>query len=103
MALLKNIQQAKRLIYEDMSYENFFGKKVSHQESLRERLVNELVSIVTEEQGISEKAFSAYDEAIAKVRAFVDTDDSAIKEAQNFYENKRRLSLLAEILYEKFK
>jgi hypothetical protein len=83
MTLFKNIQQTKKLIKEDMSYKSFFGKEVSHQESLKESLISELVNIVTEEQGISEKAFSAYDEAIAKVKAFVDSNESVMKEAQS--------------------
>jgi hypothetical protein len=62
-----------------------------------------LVDIIVNEQGISEKSFKAYDNVINKVKEFfINNNDANV--FINKYDNKKvRPQLVAEILYNKYK
>lgn len=45
----------KLLESKDLSYIDFFGKKIEHNESLRKNIIDSIVNIITEENNISEK------------------------------------------------
>lgn len=88
---------------ESLGYTDFFGKQVSHEDALLEQLASDIISILQEEQGISEKSFGEMDRICKEAREYVKKDPEILKQANEFYNNKRRISLLAEMLYEKMK
>ena len=87
---------------ENMEYTTIFGKEVSHNEALEKRIRDCITSIVVEELGISEKAFQKYDNVMEKVKELCDNKPEIYEDAQNYYENNKRLELLAEIVYDKY-
>ena len=53
---------------ENMGYTDFFGKKVSHDESLQKDVRDWISNIVMDERGISEKAFGSVDDVMNEVK-----------------------------------
>ena len=87
---------------ENMGYETIFGKVVSHEEALQKRIRDLITNIVTEERGISEKAFSSYDDVMNEVKNICDNNSEIYEWAQDYYDSGSRLNLLAEEIYEKY-
>ena len=89
-------------INENMGYKSFFGKEVSHEDALQDRIRSLIIHIVTEERNISEKSLSKYDEVIDEVKNICNDNPEIYQEAQIFYDKKKRLNLLAEQVYDKY-
>ena len=87
---------------ESMGYKTIFGDEISHNEALQERLRRLITNIITEEKGISEKAFGDYDSVMIEVQDICDKNPEIYEKAENFYTDKKRLNLLAEEIYEEF-
>jgi hypothetical protein len=92
----------KESLNESMGYKTIFGTEVSHEEALQKSLRDHLTEIITAERGISEKAFSDYDSVMSEVKQFCENNPEIYEMAQEFYENSRRMSLLAETLYDEY-
>lgn len=87
---------------ENMGYTNFFGKEISHNEALQKSIRDNLTHIITDERGISEKAFSDYDSVMAEVKNVCENNPEIYEKAEDFYQSGRRMSFLAEEIYEKY-
>jgi len=89
-------------IKENLSYKTIFGKEVTHNEALQKRIRDLITQIVVDEVNISEKDFTRYDQVIENVKSICDDNVEIYEEAQNFYENKKRLNYLAEKIYDEY-
>lgn len=89
-------------INENLGYTNFFGKKVSHEKELQNRIRSLIINILTEERKISEKAFSKYDEVIDEVKNLCNENSEIYIKAQEYYDKGKRLNLLAEEVYDNY-
>jgi hypothetical protein len=87
---------------ENMRYKDFFGKEISHNEALQKFFRDTLVNIIVDERGISEKSFSMYDDVINEVKVLCDNNPYIYEMANKFYNQKRRINLLAEQIYDKY-
>lgn len=87
---------------ENMGYKSFFGNDVSHKEALQKRVRDLITGIITDERGISEKAFSDYDNVMSEVKTLCENNPEIYERTQKSYEQKKRLNLLAEEIYEKY-
>lgn len=87
---------------ENMRYRTIFGTEVSHTEALQKRIRDLITGIITEERGISEKAFSAYDDVMNEVKIICSENPEIYEEAENYYQKNKRLQGLAEEVYEKY-
>lgn len=83
----------------DLSYTTIFPNKktISHEESLKEKVKSNIVHIIMEENKISEKAFSKFDQVINLVKDKF--SEEMLKFALNEYESGKRLKYISEILY----
>jgi hypothetical protein len=84
----------------DLSYNTIFGKSVSHDQELKNRIISYIVDILMEENGVSEKSYSKVDEIVTNVKN-VFTEELFI-ETQSLYNQNKRLKFIAEILYDKY-
>lgn len=82
----------------DLSYKSFFGKEVSHMDSLKNRVINSIIEIIREEKKVSEKSFSDYDAIIKKVKESF--SDDMFNESVKLYNQNKRISYIAEMLYD---
>lgn len=80
----------------DLSYTNFFGKYINHNEAFLKLLSSCLVDIICEEKEISEKSYKLYDEVIKEVS---DKLPAYEKQANVLYKENKRIRYIAEILY----
>lgn len=87
---------------ENMGYKTIFGDEMSHEEALQKSLRDHLTRIITDERGISEKAFADYDSAMKEVKDLCDDNPQIYERAQKIYEQKKRLNLLAEEIYDEY-
>ena len=81
----------KLLESKDLSYVDFFGKKVEHNESLRK-------NIITEENNISEKSFGEYQKVIDLVN--FKFNDEMFKKSLDLYNNGKRINYISEVIYD---
>ena len=88
----------KLLESKDLSYIDFFGKKVEHNESLRKNIVDSIVNIITEENNISEKSFGEYQKVIDLVKSKF--NDDMLKNALDMYNSGKRISYISEVIYD---
>ena len=88
----------KLLESNDLSYIDFFGKKVEHNESLRKNIVDSIVNIITEENNISEKSFGEYQKVIDLVKSKF--NDDMFKSALDMYNSGKRINYISEIIYD---
>lgn len=84
----------------DLSYETFFGVKVSHIESLHKKIRDQITHILMNEQEISEKDFTNVDRIVSNVKDIFNPD--IYKEVEMLYNNNKRLNYIAEIIYDKY-
>lgn len=87
---------------ESMGYTDFFGKNISHEEALQKRIRDLITNIITDERGISEKAFSAYDSVIDEVKNICAENPEIYEIANECYNQNKRLELAAEYVYSKY-
>lgn len=95
---MKKFSQINENNVRDLSYTSFFGKKINHLDSLKERVINSIVEIIREERGISEKSFKEYDEIINFVKDIFDND--MLERSSLLYKQGKRISYISEILYD---
>ena len=88
----------KLLESKDLSYIDFFGKKIEHNESLRKNIIDSIVNIITEENNISEKSFGEYQKVIDLVKSKF--NDDMFKSALDMYNNGKRINYISEIIYD---
>lgn len=91
-----------KFINENMGYTDFFGKKVSHEDSLKKRIRDLITHIVVSDRGISEKSFSEYDNVIKEVEDLCNSNPEIYEWVQDYYDSGSRLELLSEEVYDKF-
>lgn len=82
----------------DLSYTSFFGKKINHLDSLKERVIDSIIEIIREERGVSEKSFKEYDDIINLVKNRFDND--MLERSSVLYKKGKRISYISEILYD---
>jgi hypothetical protein len=82
----------------DLSYKDFFGKKVSHMESLKDSVINHIIEIIRYENNISEKSFSEYDKIIKTVKDNFNND--MLEKSKSLYNQGERIEYISEILYD---
>ena len=82
----------------DLSYTSFFGKKINHLDSLKERVIDSIIEIIREERGVSEKSFKECDEIINFVKDRFDND--MLERSSVLYKKGKRISYISEILYD---
>lgn len=98
--IIKKFEQYN--INENMGYKTIFGKEVSHDESLQKLIRDNIIQIIMDERGISEKAFKSYDEVIDEVKKLCDNNSEIYEKAEEYYQKGKRLKLLAEECYDKY-
>lgn len=98
--IIKKFEQYN--INENMGYKTIFGKEVSHDESLQKLIRDNIIQIIMDERGISEKAFKSYDEVIDEVKKLCDNNSEIYEKAEKYYQKGKRLKLLAEECYDKY-
>lgn len=96
------LKKFDNFINEDMSYTDFFGKNVTHDEALQKRVRSLITNIITDELGISEKSFKQYDNVIEDVKTVCDKNTEIYEKANEYYSNGKRLQYVAEIIYDEF-
>lgn len=87
---------------ENMGYKTIFGKEISHEDDLHKSIRDDIIQIIVDVRGISEKAFKAYDEVIDEVKELCNNNPEIYEKAQKYYEKGKRLRLLAEECYDKY-
>ena len=87
---------------ENMGYRTILGEEISHNDALQKNIRDLITQIIVNVRGISEKAFSDYDNVMNEVKNVCDKNPDIYKRTQEFYDQKRRLNLLAEEIYEKY-
>lgn len=83
----------------DLSWKSIFGKKYTHKETLKKNVIDNLVRILMDEKGISEKSFTKIDEIIDKVKEKI--DDNILQEAEKHLQSGKRMNLFYETIYDK--
>jgi hypothetical protein len=86
----------------DLSYTQILPtkKKISHEESLVNKVKSGLMEILREESGISEKSFSEYQRVIDEVNNRF--DDSMTNYSINEYRNGKRIGYICELIYDQY-
>jgi len=87
---------------ENMGYKSFFGKEVSHEKALQERIRSLILNVIMDERKISEKSFGIVDEAIKDVKELCKNNTDIYSLAEQYYQDGKRLKLLAEEVYDKY-
>lgn len=88
----------------NLAYTTIFGKKVSHDDALVERISDNISNIIANVYEISEKSFNRYDKAIKIAKKIVSENQNSIIDSGNEYlKSNKRLELLSEELYDKHK
>ena len=83
-----------------MAYTNFFGKKISHQESIQKEIRDKVYYILAQERSISEKDFTNSDILSKEILEFFNTRPDLYLKADEYYQSNKRLELLAEEIYQ---
>ena len=84
----------------DLSYKHMFKGKISHEDALKERVKSDLISIIMEEEGVSEKSFSSVDKIISDVDKFY--TEEIFKISNEMYNQGKRTNYIAEFLYDEY-
>lgn len=82
----------------DLSYKTVFGKNVSHEEELKNRIKGSIINIIMEEEMVSEKSFKKIDEISNRVNTIL--DENLFLLASKMYAEGKRIKYIAEMLYE---
>lgn len=96
------IKKYTEYIKENLAYTDFFGKKVSHNDALKEKIRNHITQIIVDVLNISEKDFKRYDQVIEYVKDMCEKNTEIYIGAEKFYNNGKRLQSYAEIIYDKY-
>ena len=89
---------SKILENKDLSYTDFFNKKIDHKEAFLKYLKSGLYEIIMDEENISEKSFSETDEVIEKVdKKLIHID---LLKYEKMYNQGKRLQYICEIIFD---
>ena len=91
---------SKILENKDLSYTSFFGKKISHNDTLKDSICNNIIEIIREENNISEKSFKEYDKIVNDVKSKF--NEIMLNESKKLYNKGKRIKYISEILYDKY-
>jgi hypothetical protein len=101
-----NMKKYNEYLNEKLGYETIFGKKVSHDDALKEKIENIVIEIIREELSVSEKSFKQYDKIIEFVKNKFDEEYKnssyvdMIKVANDYYNSGKRLEFAGEFIYD---
>jgi len=84
----------------NLAYETIFGRKYTHEESLKAMISGSLSDIIREENNISEKDFAKYDQIIKQTDEII-TDD-VFEFINDMYNNGKRVKYIAEHIYDTY-
>lgn len=85
----------------NLAYKTFFGKNVSHNDALLEKISSNISTIIAHEYNISEKSFKLYDIAINISKEILNENkEDIIKKGNEYLKNNSRLELLSEQIYD---
>lgn len=87
---------------ESMAYTDFFGKSISHENALQKSIRDLIVDVIMEDRKISEKSFKEVDSIINEVKIVCENNPEIYILAQKFYDEHKRLNLLAEQIYQEY-
>lgn len=89
-------------ISENLSYTDIFGKIHTHDEVLKQNVIDRITQIIIDELGLSEKNFKQYDIVSSYVKNIFENETELYDEAVDYYNNEKRIELFAEIIYDKY-
>ena len=89
---------SKILENKELSYKDFFGKEVSHIESLKMSVISHIIEIIRSENNVSEKSFSEYEKIIKSVKDNFNND--MLEKSKILYNQGKRIEYISEILYD---
>ena len=98
---MKNIKLYENF-RQDLSYIDFFGKQVSHEDALKKSIQDGISEILREEGGISEKDFTNYDRVIEEAKKILSRPD-VLEKIQKLHSDGKRSSYISEIIYDGMK
>jgi len=98
---MKNIKLYESF-QQDLSYTDFWGKQVSHEDALKSSIESKITEILREEGRISEKDFSNYDKVIEEAKEIVDRPE-VFEKIQKLHSEGKRASYISEIIYDEMK
>jgi hypothetical protein len=76
---------------------------MNHKSSYKDKVASSLIDIITNERGISEKSFSEYDNVIAEVDNFYNTNKEELDDLLETFEiNEYRNQYCAEKIYSEY-
>jgi len=111
--LLKNKEKSMKIKkYSEMINESFKDNKkgmglhqlLNHKSSYKDLVYRKLYDVICDEDGISEKAFSALDELTETLEKFYEENKSELDSIiQKFEDENKRSNYCAEEIYSKFK
>lgn len=83
----------------DLSYRSIFLGHVSHDESLKDKIINKIIHIFMEEGEVSEKNFNKLD----TISNFVKSNftDLMFEFSKSQYESGKRIGYISEVLFDK--
>lgn len=84
----------------DLSYNNFFGKEVKHDQALKDRVSSAISHILAYQTETSEKDFKRYDKIIKKADKLVEENFDKISD---FYNRGKRYEYIAELIFDENK
>ena len=89
----------------DLSYKKFFGGEVvPHEKAILEYLRGGLISIIQDENNVSEKSFGKMDEIIKFVEDFIsDNQEKLLIISDDMYKKGKRLNFIYETIYDMYK
>lgn len=88
--------------HESLEYKDIFGKQHTHDEVILKDVRDNLMQILMDTRGVSEKAFNQLDLLSAEVKSFFDQHPEILETANKFYHEGKRLQLYAEQLYDQY-
>lgn len=97
------MEKFSNIIKEDLSYNTIFGKYVSHEDAIKDKIIYGLIRIIAEVNNISEKDFGMCDKVLNAVNIFLAEHNELIMEGLEYYKNNRRIELLVEVIYDDYK
>jgi len=100
--MIKKYNKFIEILNENLSYTNFFGKEITHEHAIKKRIKSLITNIAIEENSISEKDFTKYDNVINLVNDICDQNEEIYLEANIFYNKNKRLQFLAEKVWEEY-
>lgn len=81
----------------DLSYVSFFGKKVNHNDALKDKVSSSLCHIIADHTNTSEKEFKGYDIIMKKADKLAEENFEKISK---LYNDGKRIAYIAELIFD---